>query len=121
MFPGPGATMCVPQIKHRSIPLTCRAPALFIFPQIVEALDQMNKGFQTPYIIFYPHVSRDGMPFPINKCIREIQGNRFNEARAWRGNIVVAKYRDTAFASMMDASMADFPIVKNYLANHEAP
>jgi len=89
--------------------------------RIVEALDQMNKKFLTPYIIFYPTVSRDGMPFPINKCIREIQGDKFNEAKAWRGNIVVAKYRDQAYSAMIDASMADFPIVKNYLANHEAP
>ncbi|OBZ71917.1 hypothetical protein A0H81_08210 [Grifola frondosa] len=36
---------------------------------LVEALDGMNKKFATPYIIFYPTISRDGMPFPVNKCI----------------------------------------------------
>ncbi|KAH9950097.1 hypothetical protein B0H21DRAFT_803411 [Amylocystis lapponica] len=88
---------------------------------VVAALDQMNQGLPTPFIIFYPIVSRDGMPFPVNKCIREIQGSRYNEARAWRGNIVIAKYRDPEFSTMMDTSMADFPIVKNYLSTHPAP
>lgn len=86
----------------------------------MEALIGMNKKFSTPYIIFYPTVSRDGMPFPINKCVREIQETNFNEAAAWRGNILVAKYRDQDYSAMMDASMADFPIVKNYLATHNA-
>ena len=81
----------------------------------------MIKKFQTPYILFYPVVSRDGMPFPVNKCIREIQGQAYDEARAWRGNIVVAKYRDTDFSAMIVASMADFPIIKTYLSTHLAP
>ncbi|GBE79205.1 hypothetical protein BKA93DRAFT_136010 [Sparassis latifolia] len=88
---------------------------------LVEALDGMNKKFTTPYILFYPIVSRDGMPFPVNKCIREIQGACFNEAKAWRGNIVVAKYRDADYSQMAEASMADFPILKNYLKTCPAP
>ncbi|EJF63048.1 hypothetical protein BD309DRAFT_849160 [Dichomitus squalens] len=88
---------------------------------LVEALDGMIKKFPTPYILFYPVISRDGMPFPVNKCIREIQGQRYDEARAWRGNLVVAKYRDTAYSAMIDASMADFPIIKNYLSTHLSP
>jgi len=87
----------------------------------VEALDGMNKKFTYPYVIFYPVVSRDGMPFPINKCIREIQGALFKEELAWRGNIVIAKYRDDRFTSMMDASMADFPLLKNYLSTNYCP
>lgn len=87
----------------------------------MEALDGMNKKFTTPYIIFYPTVSRDGMPFPINKCVREIQGRFYREALAWRGNVIVAKYKDTDYTSMVDVSMADFPIVKNYLATHHKP
>jgi hypothetical protein len=81
----------------------------------------MNKKFANPYILFYPVLSRDGMPFPINKCIRDIQGKSFKEQVAWRGNLVIAKYRDNPFSSMIDASMADFPILKNYLLTHGCP
>lgn len=89
--------------------------------QLVEALDGMNKKFTNPYIIFYPVVSRDGMPFPVNKAVREIQGKAFREDLGWRGNIIVAKYRDSRFTAMMNASMADFPILKNYLSTHGSP
>ncbi|KAK1217351.1 hypothetical protein PQX77_019986 [Marasmius sp. AFHP31] len=89
--------------------------------QLVEALDGMNRKFANPYIIFYPVASRDGMPFPVNKTIRNIQGTNFDEERAWRGNILVTKYRDNPFTSMMDASMADFAILKNYLMTHGSP
>ncbi|KAI0786449.1 hypothetical protein C8Q75DRAFT_273887 [Abortiporus biennis] len=88
---------------------------------LVEALDGMKRKFDTPYIIFYPVISRDSMPFPINKCIREIQGNFYKESRAWRGNIVVAKYKDQQYSAMIDMSMADFPLVKNYLQSHYTP
>jgi hypothetical protein len=82
----------------------------------------MNRKFASPYIIFYPVVSRDGMPFPINKTIQSIQGRGYREDSAWRGNIVVAKYRDNdPFNAMIDASMADFPILKNYLLTHGCP
>jgi hypothetical protein len=67
--------------------------------QLVEALDGMNRNFTNPYIIFYPTISRDGMPFPLNRAIREIQGRNFRESSAWRGNIVIAKYRDNPFSS----------------------
>ena len=72
---------------------------------------------------FDPVISRDGMPFPVNKCVREIQiqAQTFEEGRAWRGNLVVAKYRDPEYSAMIDASMADFPIIKNYLSTHLAP
>ncbi|KAF4588045.1 hypothetical protein EYR38_010006 [Pleurotus pulmonarius] len=89
--------------------------------QLVEALDGMNRKFTNPYIIFYPTVSSDGLPFPINNFLREIQGPAFKETLAWRGNILVAKYRDNPFSSMMNASMADFPILKNYLTTHGSP
>ncbi|KAI0733465.1 hypothetical protein C8Q72DRAFT_967355 [Fomitopsis betulina] len=89
--------------------------------QVIELLEGMTKKFATPFIIFYPIVSRDGMPFPINKCIKEIQGDKFHEAKGWRGNVVVAKYRDQEYTSMMDATMADFPIVKNWLSKTPAP
>jgi len=89
--------------------------------QLVEALDGMIRMFANPYIIFYPTVSRDGMPFPVNRCIREIQGKNYKEQCAWRGNIVIAKYRESPFSSMIHATMADFPILKNYLMTHGVP
>lgn len=90
---------------------------------LVEALDCMNKKFTHPYVIFYPIVSRDGMPFPVNKFIREIQiqGKSFREASAWRGNIIVAKYRESPFSSMVNGSIADFPILRNYFLTHGVP
>jgi len=88
---------------------------------LVEALDGMTRNFSNPYVIFYPTVSRDGMAFPVNSAIREIQGRRFKEPYAWRGNIVVARYRESPFSSLINANMADFPILKNYLMTHGAP
>jgi len=88
---------------------------------LVEALDGMNKKFAQPYVVFYPVVSRDGMPFPINRGIREIQGRAYREANAWRGNIIVAKYRESPFSSMVSGSIADFPILRNYFMTHGAP
>ncbi|EJD01292.1 uncharacterized protein FOMMEDRAFT_88853 [Fomitiporia mediterranea MF3/22] len=88
--------------------------------QVVESLDGMTMNFANPYIIFYPTMSRTGAPFPVNRAIREIQGSFFNESTAWRGNIIVAKYRgggNDPFMSLIDISMADFPILKNYFLN----
>jgi hypothetical protein len=86
----------------------------------------MNKKFANPYIIYYPVVSRDGMPFPVNRTVRDIQeevnkGRRLREDQLWRGNIVAAKFADDLFAQMIDASMADFPILKNFLGTHASP
>ncbi|KAF9452000.1 hypothetical protein P691DRAFT_722734 [Macrolepiota fuliginosa MF-IS2] len=86
--------------------------------QLIESLDGMNKKFTSPYVVFYPTVSRDGMPFPINKCIRDLQGAAFQEEVAWRGNIVVGKYQGHPFSNLVNASMADYPIVKNYFMTH---
>ncbi len=33
----------------------------------------MNKNFANPYIIYYPVISHDGMPFPVNHTVRDIQ------------------------------------------------
>jgi hypothetical protein len=81
----------------------------------------MTKNLPNPYAIFYPVVSRDGMPFPVNKCVREIQGKNYREETAWRGNLVIAKFTDTSYTAMVDASMADFPLIKNYLLTHHSP
>jgi len=86
----------------------------------------MNKKFANPYIIYYPVVSRDGMPFPVNRTVRDIQeevnkGRRLPEEQLWRGNLVAAKFTDDHFTQMIDASMADFPILKNFLGTHASP
>ena len=86
----------------------------------------MNKKFANPYIIYYPVVSRDGMPFPVNRTVRDIQeevnkGRRLREEQLWRGNLVAAKFADDRFTQMIDASMADFPILKNFLGTHASP
>ncbi|KAF7798401.1 hypothetical protein EIP86_009622 [Pleurotus ostreatoroseus] len=86
--------------------------------QLLEALDGMNRKFDEPYIIFFPVVSKDGLPFPINQYAKMIQGNLFKETKAWRGNLVIAKYTSLEYTTMKDISMADFPLVKNYLSNH---
>jgi len=89
--------------------------------QPIEAFDGMNKKFTNPYVIFYPVLSHDEIPFPVNEPLREVQGSQFHADRAWLGSIVVAKYRDAGFIRMMNASMADFPLVKNYLMLHGSP
>ena len=84
-------------------------------------LDGMNKKFVNPYVLFYPVLSRDGMPFPINKCLKEIQGPNYREHLAWRGNIVIAKYGDQLLSTLVDATMTDFPLLKNYLSTYYSP
>jgi len=86
--------------------------------QLIESLVGMNKKFSSPYIVFFPTVSRDGMPFSINKCIRDLQGAAFREEMAWRGNIIAGKYTEHPFSSLTNASMADYPIIKNYFMTH---
>ncbi|KAF7789317.1 hypothetical protein EIP86_000261 [Pleurotus ostreatoroseus] len=83
--------------------------------QLLEALDGMKKKFDCPYIIFFPVVSRDNLPFPINQFAQKQLGYRFQEPRAWRGNLVIVKYANPDYTQMMNISMADFPLVKNYL------
>ena len=42
-----------------------------------------DEEVSTPYIVFYPTVSRDSMPFPVDKYICEVQGRDFfQEAKA---------------------------------------
>lgn len=89
--------------------------------QPVQALDEMSRNLPNPYAIFYPVISRDGMPFPVNKCVQEIQGRAFREDVAWRGNLVVAKFTDTTYSVMVDVSMADFPLIKNWFLTHHSP
>lgn len=87
--------------------------------QLADSLEGMTRPFPNPYIIFFPVLPRHGTTLPVNKTIREIQGRSFSEHDAWRGNVVIAKYRgggNDPFANMMDISMADFPILKNYLS-----
>ncbi|KAH9923232.1 uncharacterized protein B0H18DRAFT_878847 [Fomitopsis serialis] len=86
----------------------------------IQRLMGMLKNLPVAYIAFYPTVSSDGMTFPINKCAREIQGDGHQPSNAWRGDIVVAKY-GSEFVTLMNASMADFPIIKNWLLHKPGP
>jgi hypothetical protein len=81
----------------------------------------MHKTFSQPYIIFYPVISKDGMAFPINQAIRAMQEEKFDESVAWRGDIIIAKFCNNPFTSMINASMADFPLVKNFFQTARAP
>lgn len=78
----------------------------------------MNRKFDQPYAIFFPAVSSDGHPFPINKYAKLVQDKSFREDWAWRGNLVVVKYADIAYSAMVDISMADFPLIKNYISTY---
>ncbi|KAA1475952.1 hypothetical protein DENSPDRAFT_861002 [Dentipellis sp. KUC8613] len=89
--------------------------------QPVEALDGMNKRFTEPYMVFYPTISRDGLPFPVNLSIREIQGNAFKKHMCWCGDIIIAKYQSSRFTVMKNMTMADYPLLKNWLAMHLSP
>lgn len=40
--------------------------------QLIELLDGMNKKFANRYVIFYPTVSRDNLPFPVNQVAASI-------------------------------------------------
>ncbi|KAJ7513016.1 hypothetical protein B0H11DRAFT_2213554 [Mycena galericulata] len=90
---------------------------------IVNSLEGMSKMFTHPYLVYYPLISRDGSPFPINQNIRDIQGPQYESHCAWKGDIIVGKCeeRNKPFATMTDASMADFPIVKNFFRTLSSP
>ncbi|KAJ7177289.1 hypothetical protein C8R43DRAFT_1118290 [Mycena crocata] len=89
---------------------------------VISALDGMNKSPNHSYILFYPTISRDGMPFLVNEWVRGIQGRSPSEASTWRGSVLIAKTRhhnnNHPFTSLMDVSMADFPILKNFMASN---
>lgn len=70
------------------------------------------------YLIFYPARQRSGAAPPVNTCIAEIQGRGYREDKAWRGDVVVAKYRNVESGDIVSCSASDFPLVKNYFALH---
>ena len=85
----------------------------------------MTRSFAKPYIVFYPVVACDKMPFPINESIHAIKGEHYDEGNPWRGNIVVAKLSgqmqfQAHFFSLTNASMADFAIIKNHFLRSTA-
>ncbi|KAJ7442235.1 hypothetical protein B0H11DRAFT_1663868, partial [Mycena galericulata] len=90
---------------------------------IVCSLEGMTKRFAHPYVVYYPLKSREGLPFSINENIRGIQGSRFQSHLAWKGDIIVGKCMDQSepFSSMTSVSMADFPILKNFLGSLGSP
>ncbi|KAJ7157044.1 hypothetical protein C8R43DRAFT_883500 [Mycena crocata] len=96
---------------------------LSLTAQIVDALEEMNQKFTRPYLVLYPTISCDGFPFPVNDSIRSIQGRRYDKQFAWRGDIIVAKYSEHGrpFASLTDASIADFPILRNFFTFSRSP
>jgi|SRR5712672_357680 len=86
----------------------------------------MNQKFVNPYIIYYPVISRNDTPFPVNRTVRKMQeevspGRPLREDLLWCGDLVVAKFADPHFTQMMGASTADYPILKNFLATHMPP
>ncbi|KAJ3014360.1 hypothetical protein NUW54_g1325 [Trametes sanguinea] len=87
----------------------------------MERINRMYKPFPMPYIIFYPVVSRDDMPFPVNEHIKTIQNDCFDGPQLWKGDIIVAKYKDTTYSQMTMASMADYPLIKIFLSSCGAP
>ncbi|KAJ7603608.1 hypothetical protein DFH06DRAFT_1350066 [Mycena polygramma] len=92
---------------------------------IIDSLDMMTAKLTRPYIVYYPTASCDGMLFPVNKTVQDIQGANLRDPdrQAWRGDILVGKInnRECPFSSMLDASMADYPIIKNYMMTHISP
>ncbi|KAF8529279.1 hypothetical protein BU17DRAFT_37213 [Hysterangium stoloniferum] len=68
-------------------------------------------NFQYPYVVFFPILSQSGVSFPMNLNVREIQGKLFKETHAWRGDIVVAKYWDHPYGTLMDCAMSDYPMI----------
>jgi hypothetical protein len=86
----------------------------------------MTRPFAKPYIIFYPVVACDEMAFPINRSIRAIKGEHYDEGNPWRGDIIVAKLSgqmqfQAHFFSLTDTSMDDFAIIKNHFLTSIAP
>ena len=79
---------------------------------MVEALDMMSKKFTNLYIIYCPIVSCNGMPFPVNRAVCNIQ-EEVNKGRCVSEDHLGTT--DDHYMQMMDASMADFPILKSYL------
>ncbi|KAH9924810.1 uncharacterized protein B0H18DRAFT_403413 [Fomitopsis serialis] len=86
----------------------------------IKKLDGMLIDFPAPYLAFYPIVSSDGMVFPINKCMYEIRGKKIRSPNVWRGDIVVAKYH-SEYVALMDATMADFPLLRNWFSKKPGP
>nr|GAT46229.1 predicted protein [Mycena chlorophos] len=90
---------------------------------IYESLEGVSRHLSQPYIFFFPILSQDGLPFPVNGSIRDIQGHGFTEHNAWRGNIVVGKFtdRNAPFESFMDAGLADLSIIRNLIRSQGSP
>ena len=92
-----------------------------IAQKMIQSLDGMKYGLLRPYIVFYAVESQDGRPFPVNKTVREIQGDWFRAEYAWRGDLVVAKYLDSDLSDITHATIADYPLVRNWLRHHGCP
>ncbi|KAF7331759.1 hypothetical protein MKEN_00055800 [Mycena kentingensis (nom. inval.)] len=89
----------------------------------INALDGIERPLSQPYIVFFPTMSQDGSPFPINQTIRDIQGPNFKDQCAWRGNVVIGKYTaaNDPFNSLIDAGTQDFAIIRNLIRSRASP
>ena len=67
-----------------------------------------------PYQIFYPVISATGQPFPINLSIQLAQGRAFEEASAWRGDIIVIKHLGDPQRQIVDADYKDIGVLITY-------
>ena len=81
----------------------------------------MPRKLDERFIVFYAVVSVNGEEFDVNEWIKEIQEGRYREDVAWRGDIVIAKYCDNPFTTIIDMSIADYPLIKNFLRTHGQP
>lgn len=89
--------------------------------KVIARLDGMSKQLDEPYIVFYPVISSDGRSFPVNRTIRSIQCKKWRPEVAWRGNLIVAKYKDKHCLQMTDARMGDYALMSNWFLTHNSP
>ena len=72
----------------------------------------MPKKLDQCFIVFYAVVSVDGQAFNVNESIKEIQEGLYREDVAWKGDIIIAKYCDNPFTTIIDMFIANYPLIK---------
>ncbi|KAJ7649393.1 hypothetical protein DFH06DRAFT_1331765 [Mycena polygramma] len=110
-----GARVPHPQALMDKVSSSCQDGLTNCKYIICDSLYMMSAKLTHPYIVFYPVRSDDGSPLPINRNIQDIKGRNL-----WQGDIVVGKFYDHEhpFASLVDASMADYPIIVNFFKHY---
>ena len=84
----------------------------------IASLYGMNRTFSDAFVVFYAAGQRSEAALAVNACIAEIQGRGFREQAAWRGDVVVVKYRNVDNGDIVCCPASDFPLVKNFFALH---